>query len=232
MSQRIAILGGTGKLGQGLALWWAAQGQIVIIGSRRREHARQVVEDIQARLPRPVPIEVKDYAGAAAAADIVVLTVPYTAQIQTVKSIRKSLRPSAIVVDTTVPLAAGIGGKTTQTIIPWPGSAAQQIAELMPDQVRLVAALHTIAAERLAQWPNELDGDVLVTGDDPDSKATVSRLIEKIPRLRAVDVGPLELARITEQLAALLISVNRNHRVRGAGIRITGLDRDSNTGRP
>ena len=84
----------------------------------------------------------------------------------------------------------------------------------------------------LAQWPNELDGDVLVTGDDPESKATVSRLIENIPHLRAVDAGPLELARITEQLTALLISINRNHRTQGVGIRITGLDGDTNTRSP
>ncbi len=224
MARTLAIIGGTGKLGLGLALHWASVGEIVRIGSRDPDRAGEAVDRVRARLKDQAHLAAANYSDAADGADVVVLAVPFTAQIRTVKAVRDVLKPSAILVDTTVPLAAGIGGGLTRTLAPWPGSAAQQAAELVPRGVRVVAALHTIAAERLNEWPEELDSDVLVAGDDEHAKSIVVELIEKIPRLRGVDAGPLEVARFTEQLTALLISINRIHRAHGVGVRITGLE--------
>lgn len=224
MSYNIAILGGTGQLGSGLALRWAAAGETVILGSRDPARAEKAAAGIRSRLDRPIQIEVDDYAGSTARADIVVLAVPFTAQLPAMKTIRKSLKDGAILVDTTVPLAATIGGSLTRTVSPWHGSAAQQIAELAPQGVPVVATFHTIAAGRLQDWPAPLESDVLITGGDPKAKSVVGKLIEKIPDLRCIDAGPLELARMTEQLTALLISIGKNYSAAGVGLRITGID--------
>ena len=224
MSHCIAILGGTGRMGSGLAMRWASADETVIIGSRDRDRAQEAADQIRSRLNRSVSLSGSDYVGAVGEADIVVMTVPFTVQLKTLKTVREQLKDGTILMDTTVPLAANIGGSATQTVAPWQGSAAQQMAAHAPDGVCVVAAFHTIAAGRLAAWPDEVDGDVLVTGDDTEAKSTVGTLIEKIPNLRAIDAGPLEMARITEQLTALLISIDIKYKAGGAGIRLTRID--------
>ncbi len=127
-----------------------------------------------------------------------------------------------LLVDATVPLAAAFGGKATRTLGVWQGSAAQQARELAPDGVRVVSAFHTVSASLLIGARPPLDEDVLICGDSREDKARVAELVERIDGLRPVDCGPLEMARIVEQLTSLIISINVRNKVR-AGIKITGL---------
>jgi 8-hydroxy-5-deazaflavin:NADPH oxidoreductase len=121
-----------------------------------------------------------------------------------------------------VPLAAAVSGKATRSLGVWQGSAAQQAQEMVPDGVTVVAALHTVSAPKLGDPDAELDEDVPICGDRKADKARVAELIELIGGLRAVNAGPLEMARIVEQLTPFLISVNSRYKTH-AGIRLTGL---------
>ena len=132
------------------------------------------------------------------------------------------LREGQLVVDATVPLAAAVSGKATRMLGVWQGSAAQQAAEMVPDGVRVVSALHTVSAPLLADLDHALDEDVLVCGDRKADRQVVVDLVERIDGLRGVDAGRLEMARITESLTPLLISINVRHKTH-AGIKITGL---------
>jgi hypothetical protein len=217
----IPIVGGTGALGAGLALRWAKAGLPIAIGSRSAERA----EEAAARIREAVPgAEVEGLLNGAAAqrAEIVFLTVPFRAQSENLNNLREALGPGQILVDCTVPLAAAVSGKATRSLGVWQGSAAQQAQEMVPDGVTVVAALHTVGAPTLADAGAKLDEDVLVCGDRTADKARIARLIELIPGLRAVNAGPLEMARIVEQLTPLLISVNSRYKAH-AGIRLTGL---------
>jgi 8-hydroxy-5-deazaflavin:NADPH oxidoreductase len=132
------------------------------------------------------------------------------------------LSADQLLVDATVPLAAAVSGKATRSLGVWQGSAAQQAQEMVPEGVRVVAALHTVSAPVLNEIDAELNEDVLLCGDRRVDKAAVARLIELIPGLRTVNAGTLETARIVEQLTPLLISINSRYKSH-AGIRITGL---------
>ena len=155
-------------------------------------------------------------------APLVILTVPFRNQSETLTNLKQSLHAGQLLVDATVPLAAAVSGRATRTLGVWQGSAAQQAQEMAPEGVTVLSAFHTIAAAQLADLDHELDEDVLVCGDRRDDKAKLAELIELIPGLRAVDCGRLEMARIVEQLTPLLISINARHKTR-AGIKITGL---------
>jgi 8-hydroxy-5-deazaflavin:NADPH oxidoreductase len=221
MSEPIPIVGGTGALGAGLALRWAQAGIPIAIGSRSAQRA----EEAAARVRQAVSgaeVEGLPNGDAATRGEIVFLTVPFRAQSENLNNLREALRPGQILVDCTVPLAAAVGGKATRSLGVWQGSAAQQAQEMVPDGVTVVAALHTIAAPTLSDPGAELDEDVLICGDRKADKARVAGLIEMIPGLRAVNAGPLEMARIVEQLTPLLISVNSRYKAH-AGIRLTGL---------
>jgi NADPH-dependent F420 reductase len=148
--------------------------------------------------------------------------VPFRSQSETLTNLREVLQPGQLLVDATVPLAAAVSGKATRTIGVWQGSAAQQALEMAPAGVRVVSALHTVSAALLTDLDHDLDEDVLVCGDRKDDKRAVAELIEQIPGLRCVDCGKLEMARLTEQLTPLLISVNARYKTR-AGIRLTNL---------
>jgi len=217
----VTIVGATGDLGFGLALRLAAADVPVAIGSRDAERAVEAAERVRAALPGA---DVRGLANpdAAAASDLVVLSVPFASQAATLRSIRAALRPGSVLLDVTVPLATAVGGRPTRTLGVPQGSAAQQAQELVPDGVSVVAGLHTVAARHLADLGHAFDEDALLCGDDADAKARVAALIERIPGLRPVDAGRLEAARIVEQLTALTIGINVRHKVT-AGIRITGL---------
>jgi NADPH-dependent F420 reductase len=217
----IPILGGTGALGAGLALRWAMAGAPVVLGSRSAERGEEAAAKIHERAPGSAVAGMEN-AEAAGEAEIVFLTVPFRAQSEHLYNLREALRPGQILVDCTVPLAAAVSGKATRSLGVWQGSAAQQAQEMVPDGVTVVAALHTISAPLLADTDHELDEDVLVCGDKKADKARVARLIEAIPGLRPVNAGPLEMARIVEQLTPMLISVNSRYKVH-AGIKLTGL---------
>lgn len=219
----VAIVGGTGPEGSGLALRLASVGHHVIVGSRAEDRARTTAAEIVDRLGG-ASVEGMANADAVAAAPVVFVTVPFVGQADTYRSLRDAFRPRSIVCDATAPLATAIGGRAWQVLRPWHGSAAEQAAAILGDRVRIVAAFHTISATSLAALERPLDSDVLVCGDDAEAKATVGGLIDEIAGARWVDCGDLAEARIAETLTALLISVNRTYRVHDAGFRLTGRD--------
>jgi NADPH-dependent F420 reductase len=217
----VSIIGASGALGFGLAVRWGRAGVPVVIGSRDAGRAQEAA----ARAREAVPggdFEGAENADAATRADVVVLSVPFRNQSETLTNLKGALREGQLVVDATVPLAAAVSGRATRTIGVWQGSAAQQAQEMVPDGVRVVSALHTVSAALLGDLDHPLGEDVLVCGDRKEDKQVVIELIERIDGLRAIDAGRLEMARITEQLTALLISINVRHKTH-AGIKITGL---------
>jgi hypothetical protein len=222
VSRTIAIVGGTGPEGTGLARRWARAGESIIIGSRDAERARQVAARLAAQAGAAADISGLENAAAVAAADIVVLTVPFAGQAATLKHVKKSFKPGAILIDATVPLAAEIGGRASRTLGVWQGSAAQQAAEMVPKGVSVVAAFHNLSAH-LLEGDAAIECDVIVCADDEAARAAASELAEKIPGVRALNGGPLENARIVEQMTALLITLNVKYGVTHAGLRITGL---------
>jgi NADPH-dependent F420 reductase len=158
---------------------------------------------------------------ACAATDLLILTVPFEGQATLLKQLKPAICPGTILIDATVPLAAGVGGRASRTLGVWQGSAAQQAAELVPKGVSVVAAFHNVSAE-LLNGDAPLDCDVIVCSDDPNAAQVARELAAKIPGVRAIDGGKLENARIVEQITALLIGLNIRHKGH-AGIRITGL---------
>jgi 8-hydroxy-5-deazaflavin:NADPH oxidoreductase len=217
----VPVIGATGALGLGLALRLCAAGVPVVIGSRRRESAEEAAGKVRAAVPE-ASIEGLENAEAATRGPIVVQSVPFAAQAQTLAALKEVLAPGQILVDATVPLATAVSGKATRTLGVPQGSAAQQAQELVPDGVTVVSALHTVNARDLGDLETELDEDVLVAGDDREATARVRELVELIPGLRAIDCGRLEVARLMEGLTPLLIAINMRNKTR-AGIRITGI---------
>lgn len=221
MTDPVSILGATGDLGYGLAVRWTRAGVPVIIGSRDAGRAQEAADRVRAAVPG-ARVEGQENAAAAAAAPVVVMSVPFAGAAATYKAIAESLKPGTLVIDATVPLAPAVGGKPTRMVGVWQGSAAQQAAELVPDGVDVVSALHTVSASSLADLAHDLGEDVLVCGDRRDPKQAAIALIGLIDGLRPLDAGRLELSRVTESLTALMISVNIKHKTH-AGIRITGV---------
>jgi len=222
MRQIVAVVGGTGAEGSGLVLRFAKAGVLVRIGSRNLDKAQAAAREIAARVGT---VEVTGHTNPDAVrnAAIVILTVPLSAQVGTLKSIRGCVAPGAILVDTTVPLEIAIGGRLSRTVSLWDGSAAQQAVRLAPPGMPVVAAFHSLSAEALARLDEPVDCDTLICGDDAEAKAAVSELAETIPGVRAIDAGPIDNARFLESSAALLVALNLRHKVKHCGIRITGL---------
>lgn len=217
----IAVIGGTGPAGMGLALRWARAGETIILGSREAQRAEQAADAIQRRIGSRARISGMENSAACAAADILMLTVPFEGQAALLKKLKPSITPGSILIDATVPLAASIGGRASRTLGVWQGSAAEQAAELVPKEVSVVAAFHNVSAELLG-GDAPLDCDVIVCSDDPDASQLTRELAVKIPGVRALDGGRLENARIVEQITALLIGLNIRSKGH-AGVRITGL---------
>jgi 8-hydroxy-5-deazaflavin:NADPH oxidoreductase len=221
MANPVAIVGGTGALGFGLALRLGRAGVPIIIGSRDEHRAQESAQHASKTVPDGT------YTGRANAdavqdAEIVILSVPFRSQSETLANLKHALRADQLLIDATVPLAAAVSGKATRTIGVWQGSAAQQAQEMVPEGVRVVSAFHTVSAALLTDLDHVLDEDVLICGDRRQDKARVAELVNRIDGLRPVDCGPLEMARIVEPLTALIISINVRNKVR-AGIKITGL---------
>jgi NADPH-dependent F420 reductase len=221
LSDPIPIIGGTGALGYGLAVRWAAAGQEVVIGSRdgaRAEEAAGKVSDAVS----DAKAEGLENGEAAARGPVVFLTVPFRAQSETLTNLKQHLTDGQILVDCTVPLAAAVSGKATRTLGVWQGSAAEQAQEMAPEGVTVISALHSVSAATLARPDQPLDEDIMVCGDRKADKARVAKLIELIDGLRAVNAGPLEMARIAESLTPLLIAINTRYKAH-AGVKVTGL---------
>ncbi|MDQ4144669.1 MAG: NADPH-dependent F420 reductase [Actinomycetota bacterium] len=217
----VAVIGGTGDEGFGLALRWAQAGIEVVIGSRDAGKAETAADRLREQVP-DARVSGATNQDAVAGSDLVVVTVPFSGQAAIYQSIAEHVRDDAVVVDCTVPVAAAVGAKVTHTLGVWEGSAAQQAKSFL-DKGTMCAAFHSLPAAILNDLTQELDGDVLVCGLKKSARERVKDLVEAIPRLRYVDAGALENARIIEPITVLLIGLNRRYKTHGAGIRITGL---------
>lgn len=215
--QRIAVLGGTGDLGWGLALQLAKAGYPVTIGSRKNEKAQTAVAALLAEAP-DVDADGAANPDAAAAADIIILTVPYASQKPTLESVKDQVQ-GKIFVDATVPL---IPPKVMRVQLPEGGSAAKQSQAILGDKVRVVSAFQNIAAAHLREGKlDDEDCDVLVCGNDPEARDIIVKLAEDIG-LRAWHAGAIDNSAVAEGLTSILIFLNKKYKLNGAGIRITG----------
>jgi 8-hydroxy-5-deazaflavin:NADPH oxidoreductase len=212
----VAVIGGTGALGSGLAKRWAAAGYEIVIGSRDAGKAADAAKTLAAPAGATPPRGASN-ADAARAGDIVVVTVPWASHAPILEEIAPHV-PGKVVVDTTVPL---VPPKVARVQLPPETSAALATQKRLGDTARIVAAFHNVAAAKL-QNNEAIDCDVLVFGDDPKDRAAVAALAEAAA-LRAVHAGPLANAVAAEALTSVLIGINRNYKVDGAGIRITGI---------
>jgi 8-hydroxy-5-deazaflavin:NADPH oxidoreductase len=219
---KVSVIGATGDEGFGLASRWAKAGIEVVIGSRDEGRGKDAAEKLKSLVPNAQATGMENTA-AAAASDLVVVTVPYGGQAAIYKSIADHLSEGAVVVDCTVPVAAAVGGKPTSVLGVWEGSAGQQAAAILPKTASLVAAFHSLAAVALNDLDYTFDSDVLVCGPKK-AKPQVKELVEAIPNLRYVDAGPLSNARIVEPITALLIGINHRYDTDRSGIKITGIE--------
>ena len=212
----IAVLGGTGKEGKGLAYRWAKAGYKVVIGSRTNEKAKTAASDLNKMLGKEL-VEGLENVGAAEKADILVLTVPYNAHKTTLKSVKEAAQ-GKIFVDVTVPL---VPPKVTKVQMPKAGSAAQEAQEILGENVSVVAAFQNISHEHL--FDNQpIDCDVLVTGKGKVARLEVLKLV-KAAGMKGWDAGVIENAAVVEGMTSLLIYINKQNKVKSAGIRITGV---------
>jgi NADPH-dependent F420 reductase len=205
----------------GLALRWARAGEAIIIGSRDAKRAQEAADKIKTNVGKRAQVSGMENSAACAAANILVLTVPFEGQAELLKQLKPAILAGSILIDATVALASSVGGRASRTLGVWQGSAAQQAAELVPKGVSVAAAFHNLSAE-LLNGNEDLDCDVIVCSDDAAASQLARALATKLPGVRAIDGGKLENARALEQITALLIGLNIRHKGHG-GIRITGL---------
>jgi NADPH-dependent F420 reductase len=220
----VAVIGASGALGFGLALRLARTGVPIAIGSRDGARAVETAERARTILPEGSfsAHENADAVRAIGADGVVILSVPFRNQSETLANLKDALVAGQLLIDATVPLAAAVGGKATRMLGVWQGSAAQQALEMAPEGVHVVSALHTVSAASLSDLEHPLTQDVLVCGDSRADKRRAAALIDRIDGLRCVDCGRLEMARTTEALTALLIAVNARYKAH-AGVRLTSL---------
>ncbi|PJF36632.1 MAG: NADPH-dependent F420 reductase [Candidatus Thermofonsia Clade 1 bacterium] len=212
----LAVIGGTGKEGAALALRWAHKGYPVIIGSRDPERAAQKAAELNTALGKQA-IHGLANADAAAAAQIIVLSVPYTAHAETIAAI-KAAAQGKLFIDVTVP----INPADYRTVhVPEGKSACVEAQAMLGESVKVVAAFQNVSAVHLKKLDHSVDCDVLVCGDDEAAKAQTIALIEAIG-MRGIDAGPLMNAVAVEALTPVLLYINGRYKVKGAGIRITG----------
>ncbi len=215
MDHTIALIGGTGPEGRGLATRFALAGHRVIIGSRREERGAAAASEVAAAVGREVRGATNE--AAVEEAEIVVVTIPYEGHRATLESLRDALR-GKVVVDAVVPVRFERGPVPVEVKA---GSATEEAAELLPDS-RVVGAFHNLAAEVLLDPLAGVDADVLVTGADQKAKQLVCELAEQIEGVRAVDAGPLRFSRFVEGITVLLIGINGRYGTH-SGVRISGL---------
>ncbi|MDR2873434.1 MAG: NADPH-dependent F420 reductase [Methanobrevibacter sp.] len=222
---KIAVLGGTGDQGLGIALRFVQVGEDVIIGSRKAEKAENAAIKIEELLKNEKvgTVEGLSNVDAAAKADICILTVPILAQKPTLDSVKEFVKDK-IFIDATVPLQSNIGGTPFTYFSLWEGSAAERTASILKcSGANVISAFNNISSSSLIRIEKEIDCDCLVAGDDKEAKKIVFDLIEKIPGVKCVDAGPLEQARTVERITSLLIGLNIRYKTHYGGLRITGL---------
>ena len=216
----LAVIGGTGEEGSGLALRWAAAGYPVLIGSRSRERAGAAAEELSALLPASNSARIggDTNAAASAAADVIILSVPYDSQAGIIEQIREGCQGKTVV-SVVVPLKPP---RVSHVWRPPGGSAAEEAQALLGDGARVVAAFQNISATHLKELDHSVDCDILITGDDRAAKKTAIELAQAAG-MRSIDAGPLVNSSVSEGLTALLIGINIRNKVKGSGIRITGV---------
>jgi NADPH-dependent F420 reductase len=216
--ETVVVLGGTGNEGPGLALRWAKSGKYkVLIGSRRAEKGERVARELNAKLGRDL-IRGTSNEDAVREAEICVLTIPYSAHAATLGGLHDVLQ-GRILIDVTVPLKPP---KVSQVYIPPGGSAGQEAQTILGPGVRVVSAFQNVGMTHLAEDDFHIDCDVLVCGDDKDAKAAAISLAEAAG-MRGIDAGPLQNGIVVEGLTSILIGINMRYKVKGAGIKITGI---------
>jgi len=213
---RIAVLGGTGKEGKGLAYRWAKAGYQVLIGSRSSERAVTAASEIMELLEGSSSVVGTTNLEAAQQADIIVVTVPYSAHRETLESVKDSLK-GKLLIDVTVPL---VPPKLSKVQMPVAGSAAQEAKEIVGEDVQVTAAFQNISHELLFD-EDDINCDVLVTGTSKEARAETLTLVEAAG-LTGWDAGPIENSVVVEGLASVLININKRYGSTHAGIRITG----------
>lgn len=223
---KIAVIGGTGDQGLGLAMRYVKAGEDVVIGSRKAEKAENAVAEIENLLGQG---NIKNLEGmsnpdATVVSDILILTVPLQAQKATLDSIKEYV-DGKIIIDATAPLNSNIGGSPMEFIEVWEGSAAERTVAILKDKdVGIVSAYSNISSSSLMNHERDIDCDCLVCGDDDEAKLKAMELVNKLPGVKAIDCGGISRSRIVEKITPLLIGLNIKNRTHYAGIRITGLD--------
>jgi NADPH-dependent F420 reductase len=218
--QTIAVLGGTGKEGKGLALRWAAKGHEVVIGSRSAERAQAAANDILTALAGSARVRGADNVAAAKACTIAVLSVPFAAQVETAEQVASELA-GKILVDVTAPLQPP---RVDRVALPNGESAVVALQRRLGAGVRVVSAFQNVSAAHLSDLGHDIDCDVLVCGDDAAARETVIALAEDAG-MRAWHAGVLANSVASEALTSVLIAINKRYKIAGSGIRITGVPR-------
>lgn len=220
---KIAIIGGTGGQGLGIAIRFVQAGEEVIIGSRTMEKAQAAVDKVKDLLGDVKNLKAAENAAAAEEAELLVLTVPLAAQKSTLISIKEGAKGKTLL-DATGPLESAIGGSPITYLDLWDGAAAERSAKILKD-ANVICAFNNISSAALMNFNEPIDCDCLISGDDADSKIVATELIEKIPGVNVIDCGPLARAKIIEKITPLLIGLNIRNKTQFGGIRITGLDK-------
>src|SRR6516164_7296747 len=218
-AETVAVIGGTGDLGMGLALRWARAGRHVVIGSRVKERAIATADKCRSLIGADIQgseirVEGLENPEAVTSAPLVILTVPFEAQAATLAGLKGRFRPGQILVSCTVPLESAVGGSPSHLLGVWSGSAAELAARQVPADVPAVAAFHNASAHILQNLSEPVECDIIVCGDDAAARRNLEPWVEAIPNCRYVDGGKLENARIVESLTALLVGINRRYKVR------------------
>jgi len=198
-------------------------GYQVFVGSRNPDRAAEAAKTIAQTAKRPVRVSGLSNENAVSQADVVVITVPFAALIDTLRIVKPRFRPGQVLVNVSVPLETSIGGRATRTVGVWAGSAGELAASVVPSTVSVVTAFNNVSAELLKDLSKTVDCDVLVCSDDENAKKIVLDLVKGIMGARGFDAGALENSRTIEQVTALLVSLNIRYKVKSAGLRITGI---------
>ncbi|OLC42732.1 MAG: NADPH-dependent F420 reductase [Acidobacteria bacterium 13_1_40CM_65_14] len=214
----IAVLGGTGQQGRGLAQRLAMAGERIIVGSRDAERARAAIARWSSHA---AAIDAADNVTAVTRADVAILAVPYPSVDALLAELAPHFKPDTLVIDVTVPVTFE-GGKMSIIDVA-EGSAAQHIRTRLPSHVRLAGTFKTIPAHLVGDVERALDCDEFVCGDSDGARSQASALVQLLPGLRAVDVGALSRAESVEHLTALAIAINRRHKIHDARFRVVGL---------
>ncbi len=212
----IALIGGSGDLGGGLAYRWAKAAYPIVIGSRSPDKGAAAARELGRRVPG-ASVRGTGNLEAAAAADVVVLSVPFAHHAATLEQIKDAL-PGKILIDVTVPL---VPPKVSRVTLPDQGSVAKATQQALGEEVRVVSAFHTVAAAHLGEDAGHVHGDVLVCGNDPAARETVISLV-RAAGLRGWHAGPIDNSVVGEALTSVLIFINRKYKIDGAGIQIVG----------